>query len=641
MKTTYLLFLLFFATTINIYAQKPKKTYDYKVFAEKFTKNTRGTIEPLFGYAKEWTYIGSKIDKSTDEVSKLSKKHYTRIKEEVQKTKAQGLLMIYEKAELSVIQESPIKVAHIKIFVSSGNDKYTFTLKNCVQTDRTWVLGDDAVAEGSMFNVEEEGTDNVTAENTNKNVPYKGYLKFDKESVGKELKGYYVTKEGTKVEAVILNDNPNNMQNNDIQLSTYKKAVGEQGYIKNSSNFDKNISKNDLRAFYVAKHLYIKTGSMWSILLEEAPISKVALVSASTVYKTPESVEKKSLVGKPVRGYYIDKHGKRINAVIKYQDVATLKNMNSTFLLYNIAYNEKGFTKDESNNFKSILMKQDVKEFGLAGYTYYKANVSALNLAGEWRVQSDDISYTSGKYIYKIGQTPIEESMLIMGFKKTMSKLTADNVELSTKIKNKEKGYKFTNLEKIIKEYNEWYLKQYPGKFKYVLADLKEAAVEETEVTEETGNNTNTNTGSTASPEHEKFGRALLEAFKSDTPDKLLELSWSSQELSNTVKEKTQNEEMKNNLVSRFRKRDPNNDGMQKETKAQFKSMKEEHKDLNWEKAEYVGFEFKKQGISKSVNFEWGSAVLEFESQEQHYYVKVGEFIHLLNGWKGASYMFD
>ncbi|RLD70210.1 MAG: hypothetical protein DRJ10_20605 [Bacteroidetes bacterium] len=498
------------------------------------------------------------------------------------------------------------------------------------------MLGDDALVEGSMFDTEEVTTNNVSTEN----VPYIGYLKFNKEAVGRELKGYYVTTDGNKVEAVILNDNPNNMHNNDIELSLYKKAVGEQGYTKNNSNFDKSISKSGLRAFFVAKHLYVKAGSDWFILLDEAPISKVVRISSSTVYKTPTSVEKADLIGKPVRGYYIDKNGKRINTVIKYQNVETLKNMNSTFLLYNIAYNEKGFTEDESNNFKGILMKKDVKEFHLAGFTYYKANVSAVNNGGEWRVHSDDISYTTGKYIYKTGGVPKEESLLVMGFKKSMSQITSDNTELSTKIKNKEKGYKFSNVEKIINEYNEWYLKQYPGKFKYVLADTKEAAVEEQEITEETENNSNTNTGLNTNAEHEKFGRALLEAFKSDTPDKLLALSWTSNELGNTVKEKTQNEEMKDAFISRFKKKDPNNDAMQKETKTQFNNVKEEHKDLNWEKAKYVSFKFSKQGISRDVNFDWGSATLQFESQEAHYFIKVSEFIHLLNGWKGASYMF-
>ena len=43
---------------------------------------------------------------------------------------------------------------------------------------------------------------------------------------------------------------------------------------------------------------------------------------------------------------------------------------------------------------------------------------------------------------------------------------------------------------------------------------------------------------------------------------------------------------------------------------------------------------------SKDVNFDWGSATLQFESQEAHYFIKVSEFMHLLSGWKGASYMF-
>ena len=96
---------------------------------------------------------------------------------------------------------------------------------------------------------------------------------------------------------------------------------------------------------------------------------------------------------------------------------------------------------------------------------------------------------------------------------------------------------------------------------------------------------------------------------------------------------------MKNAFISRFKKKDPNKDAMQKETKAQFKSLKE--KKIYWKGAEYVDFKFSKQGISKDVNFDWGSAILNFESEEAHYELKVGEFIHLLDGWKGGGYMLN
>ena len=48
------------------------------------------------------------------------------------------------------------------------------------------------------------------------------------------------------------------------------------------------------------------------------------------------------------------------------------------------------------------------------------------------------------------------EKMLI-GFKKKMSKLVADYPELAKKIADKEEGYRWADIEKIVKEYNNWY----------------------------------------------------------------------------------------------------------------------------------------------------------------------------------------
>lgn len=49
----------------------------------------------------------------------------------------------------------------------------------------------------------------------------------------------------------------------------------------------------------------------------------------------------------------------------------------------------------------------------------------------------------------------------LLGFKKQMSKYLNDSPEIAKKIANKEEGYQWINLEKIIREYNEWYLKSH------------------------------------------------------------------------------------------------------------------------------------------------------------------------------------
>ena len=52
---------------------------------------------------------------------------------------------------------------------------------------------------------------------------------------------------------------------------------------------------------------------------------------------------------------------------------------------------------------------------------------------------------------------------MLTNFKKNMSKLVADDPQLAEKIKNKEEGYRYYDLAKIIREYNAWYIKNHPG----------------------------------------------------------------------------------------------------------------------------------------------------------------------------------
>ena len=46
----------------------------------------------------------------------------------------------------------------------------------------------------------------------------------------------------------------------------------------------------------------------------------------------------------------------------------------------------------------------------------------------------------------------------LLKFKKSMSKYLSDCPKIAEKIRNKEEGYQWGDLEKIVKEYNEWYL---------------------------------------------------------------------------------------------------------------------------------------------------------------------------------------
>jgi hypothetical protein len=50
---------------------------------------------------------------------------------------------------------------------------------------------------------------------------------------------------------------------------------------------------------------------------------------------------------------------------------------------------------------------------------------------------------------------------MLTNFRKNMSKLVADDKELAEKITNKEEGYRYFDIEKIIHEYNDWYAKNH------------------------------------------------------------------------------------------------------------------------------------------------------------------------------------
>ncbi len=57
----------------------------------------------------------------------------------------------------------------------------------------------------------------------------------------------------------------------------------------------------------------------------------------------------------------------------------------------------------------------------------------------------------------------VDFSGMLLGFKNKMSGYVKDFPELSAKIANKEKGYGITNINRIVREYNTWYLGKNAG----------------------------------------------------------------------------------------------------------------------------------------------------------------------------------
>ncbi len=71
----------------------------------------------------------------------------------------------------------------------------------------------------------------------------------------------------------------------------------------------------------------------------------------------------------------------------------------------------------------------------------------------------NDLQYS--KIGRKLNGKPFSFNM-VLNFKNAMSKLVSDYPELAKKIKSKQEGYRVADQEKIIKEYNAWYLKTHP-----------------------------------------------------------------------------------------------------------------------------------------------------------------------------------
>jgi hypothetical protein len=93
------------------------------------------------------------------------------------------------------------------------------------------------------------------------------------------------------------------------------------------------------------------------------------------------------------------------------------------------------------------------------------------------RIKIDENDIWNSKIDFSFSESELKEEILgcrkgeelqdfgsleyLMKFKKAMSEYLSDYPEIAKKIANKEAGYAYGNLEKIIAEYNAWYLKNH------------------------------------------------------------------------------------------------------------------------------------------------------------------------------------
>lgn len=306
MKTTRMWVLIMLVAFASVgLAQKQKKTYDSEAFAKKVKfsfvpeyVNSRGPD------AAALDYIARKTGKSLSDVRDQDAKDRASLKEDVTKFSKYNMVFNIEKVEETVKQESPIKIADITMYCIGGTTQFTVTLENCVQTDVSWYLGDGVSWAGDIFGeVEEELAEEEAKQNAEKEqrerektqkerqqfvfdslrVTRPGWeadystFEFDPAKEGLPMKGYYITKTGEKVDAVIAYQKPEFFVGDfaaSAQLYICKNESSTKVDLLNPDpNHKEYISKDQIKAFYVDDRMYKNYGSEgWGIALDEGAI---------------------------------------------------------------------------------------------------------------------------------------------------------------------------------------------------------------------------------------------------------------------------------------------------------------------------------------------------------------------------------
>jgi hypothetical protein len=171
---------------------------------------------------------------------------------------------------------------------------------------------------------------------------------------------------------------------------------------------------------------------------------------------------------------YIVKDGEKIEGFVQYTNRHDLQ---STVVFYTDKNDRKSKTKYKSKDLTEYKMADKVyhvinytggllsKPLGgnlliqdgcIKKYVYYSkdTDVTTRN-AGETQEEYMNRRYPSTVLYMKDGdEKPQTVAKLGMGFAKQAPEWLADQPELAQKIANKEKGYKFINMDAVVEEYN-------------------------------------------------------------------------------------------------------------------------------------------------------------------------------------------
>jgi len=158
--------------------------------------------------------------------------------------------------------------------------------------------------------------------------------------------------------------------------------------------------------------------------------------------------------------FYTDKDDNDTKIVYKPNELMGYRIGSETYL--SIAYG------DIRKNIKHFLLRDN--EGKIEAYVYYKLVtedgpelVLKDNGTTTTSIEFDGKTKLSGEIVWLKDREKVlalSSPKLVLKFKKIMSDYISDYPELAKKVANKEKGYRLLNIQKILKEYNDYFAKK-------------------------------------------------------------------------------------------------------------------------------------------------------------------------------------
>ncbi|ADR22749.1 hypothetical protein MATR_34050 [Marivirga tractuosa] len=411
------LFLFIFMSSMSVNAQKPEKTHDHERFAKKVIKYMLNDVTKGSPDEEAIQYIHEKTGQDIEALKAQVEANNKHLKADVDFLNENGIYRKLDETELKIIKEKPIKVADIILHCEFKGDKIDLTLKNCIQTNRTWVLGDaiELSGEGVQEMMDKNNArkekpsggllGKITELDQKQNEAQQGVNEFayqgqkfimkgtqahtvfyNMDLIGQYLDGYIVDKNYIKQNLKILYEAPELLQNNNIPLKV--------DIDRSKTTLNK---PNAAEAFYVGGQLFVFTGEFWDILLVEGAINKLGRVArdktgnyltTDLIQKTglsPESTISLSLNFKTKMSQLVKENKEMAQKILDKEDGYRARDLDAIIREYNLWYEE-----NFPNKIKYIFEEVDRVQKNLSAATEPAANEEApANIPSEFSAVVD------------------------------------------------------------------------------------------------------------------------------------------------------------------------------------------------------------------------------------------------------------